>query len=586
MVPSAAAVIDLSSRRRLVIGIAALLLTGSLGFFLSPPRNWAPLQLVIWVPALLVFRRLDGARAFFAGWLVGATINMLGFAWIPATVDRFTNLPPPSGLVVLAAFGALFGFATGVLAAGVGPIARVSGRAWPVAVAAWAIACEYLNPQLFPWTHGVVWYRVPEVFLTVAFGGTAFVGFVVLLLNATLAAAAERAWNLPGRAPGAATVGAACTAALLVFTFVYSHHREGVITAAEDAADSLRIGLVQSNRDVFDQRALRKEGRSAVTDDQVALSEEALLEDGDIDALIWPEGAIARHPTKKRNRSLLRLARDHGVEVWLGAIFRPTDAPKTQRRRPGAFRIGPDGRVAGRYDKVVLLPFGEYMPLAETFPILKKIEGVHDMRPGDDVVVFEDAPAAFSFLICYEATRPRFVRRGARAGTELLVNITYDGWFGDTTCPHQHLMLAAAQAASAGIPMVRSATTGISAVIDARGTLVQTTEPFTRDVLVADVKPFARPSLFVAWGDWVAHLCTFVTLLLFAAGAIRERATPAAIALVVLAAAAPLTGLLLRAAPPVDRLLWALAALAALVALVVPRLHPRSPLASGDDPLP
>jgi apolipoprotein N-acyltransferase len=88
-----------------------------------------------------------------------------------------------------------------------------------------------------------------------------------------------------------------------------------------------------------------------------------------------------------------------------------------------------------------------------------------------------------------------------------LVNLTFDGWFGDTSEPTEHLMLAAVQSAQYGIPLVRSTTTGISAFVDARGVITASTGVFTRETLVADVKPMQVTSPYAALGDWFAGCC-------------------------------------------------------------------------------
>jgi len=130
------------------------------------------------------------------------------------------------------------------------------------------------------------------------------------------------------------------------------------------------------------------------------------------------------------------------------------------------------------------------MPGADWIPALREIDGPGDYTPGTELPTFESAHGErFVFLICYEAIRSEFVGEGVRNGVDLLVNLTFDGWFGDTSEPTEHLMLAAVQSALYGVPMIRSTTTGISALIDARGVITRRTELLTRDVLVGTVQP-------------------------------------------------------------------------------------------------
>ena len=139
---------------------------------------------------------------------------------------------------------------------------------------------------------------------------------------------------------------------------------------------------------------------------------------------------------------------------------------KTWRARTNtstpAYLLHRDGTVGQRYDKVRLLPLGEYMPFEDQLPVLGRVPGVSNFEAGDTIwlLVDSETPARTSFLICYEAILRDFVRTRLPEQTNLMTNVTFDDWFGDTSCPSQHLMLAAARSAELGIPLVRAATTG------------------------------------------------------------------------------------------------------------------------------
>jgi apolipoprotein N-acyltransferase len=115
--------------------------------------------------------------------------------------------------------------------------------------------------------------------------------------------------------------------------------------------------------------------------------------------------------------------------------------------------------------------------------------------------------ARFVFLICYEAIRSGFVRRAIAGGANLLVNVTVDAWYGNTSEQSQHLMLAAAQSALHGVPLLRATTTGISAIVDPRGIITAKSETSTREVLVREVRPVRVPSFYSRAGDWFAWSC-------------------------------------------------------------------------------
>ncbi len=405
---------------------------------------------------------------------------------------------------------AAFGAYLALFAWGWERVRRAAGDHWIPASAAWFTACEGLNPQLFPYLQGSVWYQHPHVFLGSALFGVPFLSFQILLWNllifGLLARELFRRGLLKSLVPEAPSprslrLGAGWALGLLLLTTLWSYDRLERIEDAEADAPVVRIALLQTNQTVFSQREMLRRSKTATLDDNVDLSWQAWKDQGKVDVFVWPEGAIRRSATDASNWRLRKFVEDTGAEVWTGG----SSASRENDGRPvffnSAFRVFGRGEVDRKYDKMVLLPFGEFMPFEKTFPFLRKIQGVGNYHRGKEMVIFASEKVRFAFLICYEAIRTSHVRGLVLQGLDLLVNITYDAWFGDTTCPHQHLMLSAIQSAQFGVPMVRAATTGISAFVDARGMIVAQTEVFQRTVLVADVKKVQVPSPFAVLGD-------------------------------------------------------------------------------------
>jgi apolipoprotein N-acyltransferase len=156
------------------------------------------------------------------------------------------------------------------------------------------------------------------------------------------------------------------------------------------------------------------------------------------------------------------------------------------------------------------------MPFARQLDfIYRHISHRPSMSPGKDPVVQNLQDIPYGFLICYEAIFPSLVRETVQAGARLLVNITYDAWFGQTAAPYQHLWLASARSAENGIPLIRLGTTGISTIVDSLGRTGYLSHLFERRVLLYTVKLVWLPSLYSRIGDVFAWLC-----LLFALGSI------------------------------------------------------------------
>ncbi len=545
------------------LAIPALVISGAVQAVISPPLNLWWLHPVSFVPALWVLRRLTGGRALLAGWVMGVAANTAIFPWIVHTVRTFSNLPTFAAVLCLLAFAMFWGFYAAVFGWGLGAITRRAGPWWPVALAAWFTACEYLNPQLFPYYQGVAWYQLPWIFLVTGLLGVPGMTFLVLLCNAVILAAIE---GRRRRSPTARVVrlNAAALAVCVAVALGYSQVRLRKIDAAEATAPVTRFALVQTNLDVFAARALRMRSRFAEVNRYVDQSIEAKEADPGIQVLVYPEGALRGLVGSPHNMRAREFVRDFGVELWTGAGTQSTWEDGTPGYQNSAVRISGDGEVSDDYDKNILLPFGEFMPLAGVFPILRKIDGVGNFIPGDGLKLFESPHGTFVFLICYEAIRTRYVREGVRRGSDVLVNITYDAWFGDTANPSQHLMLSAIQSAVFGVPLIRSATTGISAFVDARGMIVEESKVFTKATLVRDVKRVRVPSVYGAVGDWFAWLCIVASGALLIGGFAgtppwRRRTWAAWCGVLVAVSAAPLSWLPNRYLPTGDWLAWAVA---------------------------
>ncbi|MHC4136214.1 MAG: apolipoprotein N-acyltransferase [Planctomycetota bacterium] len=489
-----------------------MLLTGAAHALASPPYGWAWIHPFLWVPALLVFARVRGRRALLAGWLAGAAANAAVLSWMPTTITTFSNLPASAAIAIHVAACLVWGLFAAVFAWGFGAVRRACGGAWPFGLAAWFTACEFLSPQVFPWYQGVTLHAVPTLFLVTSLTGVAGLTFLLILANGIVLQAIE---TLRGASPKRALVRNAAGAAMLVLLAgVWSQVRLGQIERAEGEARSVRIALVQSNHDPDRVAELTRRGPDAIARDLIQVSERALREHGRIDVFVWPEAALKRGPEDPVHQRVLRFARRHAVEVWTGAQHYEMDRAKVRRRFNCGFRVDARGRVDGRYDKNMLVPFGEFMPLAGTLPALARIEGPVRITAGEEQTLVASPSARFVFLICYEAIHADFVRRNVRLGPDLLVNLTYDGWFGDTAEPHQHLMLAAIQSAQFGVPLVRATTTGISAFVDARGVVTARTELGQREVLVRDVKLAAVSSPYATLGDWFGWSCVALSVFL------------------------------------------------------------------------
>ncbi|MBE0616634.1 MAG: apolipoprotein N-acyltransferase [Proteobacteria bacterium] len=215
-----------------------------------------------------------------------------------------------------------------------------------------------------------------------------------------------------------------------------------------------------------------------------------------VDLFLWPETAVplyAQDPSPER-RGLDALARELGGYLAFGAPAYKRRGSEVEYRN-ALFLLSPEGVLVGRYDKVHLVPFGEYVPLGRFFPFMKKlVAGAGDFTPGPGVKPFPEEPGlpVLGALVCFEVIFPSFASSLVSAGAQVLLVVTNDGWFGRTPGPYQHLAFAAWRAAEVGAPLLRAANTGVSAAFDGHGRLLRETALNTRDAFTV-VLPFPPP---------------------------------------------------------------------------------------------
>jgi apolipoprotein N-acyltransferase len=187
--------------------------------------------------------------------------------------------------------------------------------------------------------------------------------------------------------------------------------------------------------------------------------------------------------------------------------------------------LAPDGRTAAYYDKVILVPFGEYVPLQRLlFFVDRMVEGLAPFGSGDPPHALQLDRRRLGVLICYEAIFPSLARTLVADGADVLVNITNDAWFGATSAPYQHLAMASLRAVENRVPLLRAANTGISAVVRPDGTIQNATDLFEPAVRVADLAWPAVETVYRRFGDVFAATCLLCSsAMLLASVRWRER---------------------------------------------------------------
>jgi apolipoprotein N-acyltransferase len=178
-----------------------------------------------------------------------------------------------------------------------------------------------------------------------------------------------------------------------------------------------------------------------------------------------------------------------------------------------AYLLDPDGNILGRYDKVHLVPYGEYIPLKRFFPFLGKItEAVGNFVPGQKGQVLSWEGKNVGILICFEIIFPELSRAMALNGAQILVNMTNDAWFGRSSAPYQHLSMAVFRAVETRRALARSANTGISAFIDPSGRIMDQTPLYEEAARTQALPLMTENTFYTRYGDIFAVSCVAVSV--------------------------------------------------------------------------
>jgi len=218
------------------------------------------------------------------------------------------------------------------------------------------------------------------------------------------------------------------------------------------------------------------------------------------DAVIWPETAMPFYvqETNEHSRDLRAFVRAENLSLVLGAPgYEMLGSEGDYRLFNRAFFLNEKGKIQAVYDKMHLVPFGEYVPLKSVFPFLNKLtHGVKDFSPGKRARVLQIDSLALGVLICYEVTYPGQVQSEVQAGANLLVNMSNDAWFGRTSAPLQHLYMAVMRAVEQNRFMARATNTGISAFISPSGRILEKSVLYRSDLLYRTVSVFHSRTFF------------------------------------------------------------------------------------------
>ncbi len=487
---------------------ALAFLCGLLYFVSFPGIDIWPLSFVTLAPLIVAMRGQRPRRAAGLGWLAGFTMTMFGFYWLLPMLEHFSGFSAPLCLLFMAI---LCGYQSGRIGLMGWLYARAEGRGWPPGpVFALAfIASELTYPLLFTWYFGATVHQVPALVQVAELGGPIAVALPIVAANLALAelviARLEKRrvrWKIAG-----------ALAAVPVLSAIYGAIRIPMVDAAVARAPKARVGVVQANMSLMAKREDTSEGLRR----HMELTNE-LEHEGKLDLVVWSETSVMRAVDEKIAPLIYRLqftSRLGVPAIFGGVLVREVNDARRYVLFNSALASDKSGEIVGRYDKQFLLAFGEYLPFGGVFPKLYEWSpNSGRFTPGKSFKPLPVDGHEAGVFICYEDISPEFVNKIVHAGDpDLLVNMTNDAWFGDSTEPWIHLALAEFRAVEHRRYLVRSTNSGVSAFVDPVGRVVAHTQTFKQQALAHQIAWLKPTTPYELYGDIPWWLATAVIAL-------------------------------------------------------------------------
>jgi len=484
--------------------LSALLLTLSYPAFNMSYVAWFAL-----VPMLIAIRGERPLQAFFTGYITGllffaGTLYWLGYVAI-------------IGIIILTLYLAIF---FGLFALG----AELLSMQFPkprlrfaLLVSCLWVAIEFLRSNVFTgfgWAllGHTQWETLPMIQFADTFGAYG-VSFLVVFTNIIISSKIKK--KIKGQKPEARYL--ALLVIIMIAAMIYGYYVQDV----RNTGEPVKVSVIQGN--IPQSQKWDEKFAGSILDKYIALTKEAAKDKPDL--IVWPETSVPGFlETQKELRDrITALAKETGSYILVGT--QTEKVPEGVRYYNSAVLVSNTGELVQRYDKVHLVPFGEYVPFGNSYLsfIKKRYDMGEDYSPGRDFAIFEIPTqkrglVKFAVLICFEDVFPELSRSFARRGAEFLVVITNDAWYMDTGAPYQHTQSSVFRAVENRLNVVRAANTGQSCFIDRNGRITQSVRDaagkkiFTDGFATANIIPARSRTLYMRYGDLFAWICAGVFL--------------------------------------------------------------------------
>jgi apolipoprotein N-acyltransferase len=499
---------------RVEAGLAVL--SAALLVFSFPDFNLWPLAWVGLVPLFLaVAQRRERGSSFLLGWITGALFFYGSCYWLTHAMIRYGGIPAWLAFLLLIPGPVIAGLFPALCAMALARVtSRWGARALFIAPLFW-VTLEWARLGVIGQLWNAIAYSqayVTPLIQSARWGSVYAVGFLIVTVNAAIA---YLLLLRTARAVKTASIAILSTALVILVAFLTAS--SNTQPQSNGAGAAAMVVAVQPNVPMDPQESLAE--TAALVERHYQLSESGLSAREDLSNLprivIWPESPMNfRYAADTEFREIVaRFAAKNHTSVLFNA----------QEPAPGggtynsAVIVNEEGRLVAQYDKIRLLPFGEYVPLPRWLPGVSSIPAmVGDFTPGAQYTLMPFGEARAGVFICFESAFPSIAQHFAQDGADVLVNISNDGYLGPTPVMRQHLANTVFRAVENNRTVVRVTNTGITAFITGRGEVLDATagfQPAVRTWIVG--RSHEGKTFYTRFGDLFVALCAAVSLALF-----------------------------------------------------------------------
>lgn len=483
------------------------------------------LGFIAYVPLFYVLFHSSKRQSFKLSFFFGCLFYLGTLHWLYKALNGFGHLPPALSVLLLLVLVALLALYLSCIILFSRWIESRLGLSHLLTLPVLWVAVEWCRTHWplggFPWAQaGYSQWKFLEFIQSAdvlgVYGATALLiginlAFTQLILNFQNSTFTFRKFFMPG-----------IIFLLFALNLTYGFQRKSEISQVSAQAEHFNLALLQGNIPQ-DEKWLIEKADEILASYQAMTLEAFAHEDPKVELVIWPEAAVPYEIARDLQTHIDRIGNFPG-DVLLGAVtyenkgLLPEDSLYSPLGYPiynSALLLRKGPQLGGAYFKHHLVPYGEYIPLKDVIPFVGKLtEQMGEFQEGKEYNLLQSGAAKIGVLICYEDIFPQIAAQLTQNGANLLVNLTNDAWYGDSSALPQHLSFSAFRAIENRRSVVRATNTGMTASFDAVGKIWASAESFERKIVYDKVPLLTQSAFYSQHGDIFAYACLAISGLL------------------------------------------------------------------------